>query len=225
VTGQWQTAIRHLCKATVATVPALMEMVGSAKAPGLASQLPQLWLALAAMALPTGDPSVALTPESTTSMGAVPDSAGTHDSDAHAGHSHAGHSHASHSHSLAHLKRHLGDSEAGADGSSGFGQPSPSIVIDGSSLWKLCENHQDGKTTAKWSCQACASLPIAAMLRGPTAMTPSSSTEALLPALLLCDECDGFMHLAPMQKVHNRELLRLGVTKVRARLCRRSCPG
>ena len=34
-------------------------------------------------------------------------------------------------------------------------------------------------------------------------------------ALLLCDECDGFMHLSLAQKAHNRELLRLGATKVR----------
>jgi hypothetical protein len=91
--------------------------------------------------------------------------------------------------------------------------PAP-VVVDGSSIWKLCENHQDGKTPAKWSCQACAALPLASMLRGPVVVTPSASGESLFPALLLCDECDGFMHLAPTQKRHHRDLLRLGVSKV-----------
>ncbi len=98
----------------------------------------------------------------------------------------------------------------------GPGLPSPIVTHDGSCLWKLCENHQDGSTVAKWSCQECASKPLALMLRGPVVATPSGSAETLLPALLLCDECDGFMHLAPTQKSHNREMLRLGVTKVLA---------
>ena len=194
--AQWQQSVSAICKAVVATMPALMEMIGSAKSPGLASQLPQLWLALAALSLPTGDPAVALAPESTSSIGSVSDSAPF---------------------PHLHTKRSVSSdgSESGAAAGSSGHPSSPSIIVDGSSLWKLCENHQDGKTAAKWSCQACASLPLAMMLRGPVAVTPSGSAEALRPALLLCDECDGFMHLAPTQKLHNRELLRLGVTKVR----------
>ena len=84
-------------------------------------------------------------------------------------------------------------------------------------VWKLCENHQDGKTQAKWSCEHCATLPISALLRAGNGTVDGDDSASGGPTsgpLLLCDDCDGFMHLSAAQKSHNRELLRLGVAPV-----------
>jgi hypothetical protein len=56
----WKSALSQTCKDVVACIPALLELVGNAGLPGVAAQLPQLWLAIAAMALPDADPAVAL---------------------------------------------------------------------------------------------------------------------------------------------------------------------
>lgn len=91
------------------------------------------------------------------------------------------------------------------DAASIRGADEPDVITPGA---KVCENHQDGRTAAKWSCDACGKLPIAAILRA------ASSTADEVP-LDMCNDCDQFMHLSASQRGHHRVAIELPVAQVR----------
>jgi hypothetical protein len=192
----WQAAVTTLCTTIVSTLPGIVKAAAAAS-PAIAAQLPQVWLGVAALSLQRSVvPGAVDAVAATASPGAgVVDRAG------------AVASPASPAVAAAAPPSTASAASTASDASAALAVVAAAPTVG---MHKLCENHQDGRTAAKWSCVDCGGGAVAAELR---------SDGAAGGALLLCEECDLYLHLPARHRTHVRNVLRLGAIEVPYCVC------